>query len=378
MRPQSLPLRLAAALLVLAAAACESPSNPPPGAISITTEGRVERGSTVTLSATREGQAIPAGEIAWSVLPVDAAEVLPGGQLRLLIEGGLTVNAAYDGSTGSEELQVALPPTVVFDMTVSGNRDIYRVALDGGDFARLTQETSEDRDPTVAGNNVVFVSFRAGNAELYSLPLAGGAATRITTTTRSESAPALSPNGQRLAYGYDVSGVARIWTANANGTDAAAATTGLGFDGSPETSPTWAPTGNRFAFVSTADGTADVWALVPGQAPNVLAGGDSADVDPSWSADGQQVAFASTREGDAAIFTVRLSSGQMTKLSTRVGTEAEPAWTADGRLVYVEFTPASGGSGAITRLVWIDPADPATIHPIPVTGLTPRRPASPR
>jgi Tol biopolymer transport system component len=368
-RSHSFPIRLAGAVLALALAACDSPSDPPP-ALAVTAEGRLERGSTLALTATREGLAVPAGQVVWTVSPADAAEVQPGGTIRLLKAGNVTVQASYDGSTGSRQIEVEAPPAVVFDMSVNGNRDLYRVALDGGDFARLTQEGAEDRDGTVAQDRVVFVSFRAGNAELYSLPLAGGTATRLTNTTRSESSPALSPDGQRLAYAYDVSGVARIWTANGTGGNAAAATTDFGFDGSPETSPTWAPTGNRFAYVSTADGTADVWDLAVGQPPAVLAGGDSADVDPSWSADGTQVAFASTRQGDAAIFTVRLSGGGMTKLSTRAGTEAEPSWTADGRLVYVEFSTGS------TRLVWIDPADPATIHEIPVQGATsPRRPA---
>jgi TolB protein len=222
---------------------------------------------------------------------------------------------------------------------------------------------------------VVFASLRAGGGfgELYAMPLAGGAATRLTTTARAETAPALSADGQRLAYAYDVSGVYRIWTANANGTGAAAYTGSLGFSGSPETSPSWAPAGNRLAFVGTAQGQADIWDLASGGTARILAGGDPADVDPAWSPDGSVVAFASTREGDPAIFTVRLSDLQVTRLSTRTGSEAEPTWTADGRLVYVEFT-----SSTVTRLVWIDPADPGTVHVIPVTGGAPRRPSAVR
>jgi TolB protein len=364
-----------AALVAGALAACGGdspvdPPPPPPAGLSLATAGRLERGSTITLSATRSGQTVPAEQVAWTVTPADAVEALGGGQYRLRAAGALQVSASYDGSTGTLPVTVAAPPSVVFDMVVGGNRDLYRIALDGGDFARLTQDVAEDREPSVAGSSLVFVSFRAGNAELYSMALGGGAATRLTSTARAESSPALSPDGTKIAYAYDVSGVSRIWTANANGSGAAAFTTGLGFAGSPETGPSWAPTGNRLAFVTTAEGSADVWDLSAGGQPNVLAAGDSAEVDPAWSADGQRVAFASTREGDAAVFVVDPASHSITRLTTRAGTEAEPTWTADGRLVYVEFSP-----GSVTRLVWIDPAAPTAVNVIPVEG-NPRRPSA--
>jgi hypothetical protein len=345
-------------------------ANPPPGALVISATGRRERGSVLTLSVTRDGQAVPAGSVTWTLVPANGGEVLPGGQVRLLAAGALEVRGTFDGSAGAITETVATPPTVVFDMSVGGNRDLYSVALDGVGLVRLTDDPAVDSDPSVAAGKVLFVSVRAGNSELYTIPLAGGAATRITSTAaRTESSPALSPDGTRIAYAYDASGVARIWTANVDGTGAAAFTAGLGFAGSPETSPSWAPTGNRLAFVGTGQGTADVWDLTGGGTASILAGGDSAEVDPAWNPEGTHVAFASTREGDPAIFTVRVSDRAITKLSTRAGGEAEPSWTADGRLVYVEFS-----AGGVTRLVWIDPAAPGTVNPIPLTG-NPRRPS---
>ena len=367
------PSRPIAATLLAAAllAACEGGGPTPlPRSLSVTSAGRLERSSVITLTATRDGQPVPAGEVSWTVTPSSAAEVLAGGQLRLLQAGSVEVRASASGRTGTLQLQVAAPPTIVFDMQVNGNRDLYRVALDGGDFTRLTTHAGDDRDPSAGGGTVAFVSFRTGNPELFSVPLAGGTETRITTTGAAESVPALSPDGARLAYASDVSGVAKVWTSLPTGAGGGPAAPGFGFDGSPETTPSWAPTGNRLAFVGTATGTADIYQLTLGGDPQMLAGGSAAEVDPAWSPDGQWVAFASTREGDPAIFVVRVSDKTVTRLSSRAGTEAEPAWTKDGRLVYTEFTGTDQ-----TRLVWIDPAAPQTVNPIPVAGGAPRRPS---
>ena len=340
----------------------------------VTAAGRLERGSTVTFSATRGGAPVSAAEVSWSYTPAAAVEVLGPGRARLLAAGTLRVDAERGVSSGTASVQVAVPPTVVFEMVAGGNRDLYRVALDGGDLARLTTHATDDGSPTVAGGRIVFVSYREGNADLFAMPLAGGAATRITATGQAESAPALSVDGERLAYAGEVGGVAKIHTAGASGQSPVRAAPGFGFPGSPETSPAWAPSGDRLAFVGTTNGSADIFTVVPGGTPTLVAGGARAEIDPAWSPDGSRIAFASDRDGagTGAIYVVLLSSGAVTRLSDRAGVEAEPTWTADGRLVYVEFL-AGGG----TRLVWIDPADPAAVHPIPLTG-SPRRPAAAR
>lgn len=372
--PRLSPKRTLAAAVVAAAllGACGKGTTPPPppAELQLTAAGRLERGETVTVAVTADGQPVAPAQVSLSVTPSDAAEVVDGGTLRLLRAVEVEVRATAGGRTGTTKVEVKPPPAVVFDMSVGGNRDVYRVALDGGDFARLTQHAADDRDAGAGGGTVAFVSFRNGNGELYSVPLAGGAETRITTTPRAESAPALSADGQRLAYANDASGVAKLWTATASGGGAAPAAPDFGSGGNPETSPAWAPAGNRLVFVGTVTGTADVYQLTPGQQPQLLVGGPAAEVDPAWSPDGQWVAFASTREGDPAIFVVRVSDGAVTRLSSRPGTEAEPAWTADGRLVYTEFLADSQ-----TRLVWIDPAAPQTVNPIPVQGGSPRRPS---
>jgi Tol biopolymer transport system component len=373
-------LRHPTAALVGAAllAACgDGPTPPPPPpALVIEVEGRRERGAELVLAATVSGVAVPAAQVTWSFTPAAAVDVLEPGRVRLLAAGALEIRGRRGENDGMLAVTVELPPTVVFDMLVNGNRDLYRIALDGGGLQRLTTEPADDSAPTVAGGNVVFVSYRDGNAELYSMPLAGGTATRLTTTQQAETSPALSRDGQRLAFTFEPSGVGKIFTATSTNQNRAQAAPGFGFAGSPETAPTWAPAGDRLAFVGTANGTADIFEVIPGGVPTLVVGGPHAYVNPAWSPDGSRIAFASNRDGDAAVYVVTRPGGVVTRLSDRPGTEAEPAWTADGRLVYVEFLTGSA-DGRTSRLVWIDPASPSVVHPIEVAG-SPRNPATPR
>lgn len=133
--PRPLIGRIAAALVAAALlGACEGGTTPA-GALQVSVHGPVERGGIVTLSATRDGQSLPTASVAWSATPADAAEPLDGGRIRLLRTGAVQVHAAAGGRTGTLALDVKAPPTVVFEMAVNGNLDVYRVALDGGDLA---------------------------------------------------------------------------------------------------------------------------------------------------------------------------------------------------------------------------------------------------
>jgi hypothetical protein len=263
-----------------------------------------------------------------------------------------------------------LLPLVVFDLASGGNRDIYRMAMDGSDLLRLTTNAGDDRNPTASRNTVVFSTFRHGKPELYSVPLAGGTETRLTTTTASEADPALSRDGLRLAYTSDAAiGVSKVWTANPDGTGAARATpTTFASEAEPEAAPAWAPSGNRLALVGTGGGTADVFDFTLGGTPTLLRGGTTAEVDPAWSPDGTRLVYTSNVTGAGDLYMLRLSDGQVTRLTTTATAESYGTWTGNGRIVYLAFL-----AGGATELRWLDPDAPATGGTIAVTG-APSRP----
>lgn len=243
-------------------------------------------------------------------------------------------------------------PVVLFDRVMGGNRDVYRVALDGSDLVRLTTHAAEELSPTTGGGKLVYISYRHGNAELYSMPLTGGVETRLTTSAAFETDPALNPQGTRLAYASDVSGVAKVYVANADGSGGARATpANFGFAGAPEASPAWFPGQERLALVGTPNGTADVFDLPSaGATPALLRGGQGAEVTPAFSPDRKMLSYTSTATGDAELYVLTLATGAATRLTNRAGTDASGTWAPDGRIVYLRY------DGAGNELRWINPA----------------------
>lgn len=359
--PRPVPIRAAIFLAILSIVACNSDiSTGPGGDLQVMVSGRLERSAQVGLSvattATGEGTTVE-----WSAEPANAVEFLTNGQARLLREGRIKLTARLGERTGSTEIEVAVPPTIVFELLRDGARDIYRAALDGGDMVRLTSGTSDNREPTVAGDRVVFVSYRNGNGELYAVPLTGGTETRLTQTSAHEAEPALSRDGKRLAYTSTVTGVPKLWTANSDAKSGVRATSNFGFAGSIEAGPSWSPNGDRLVFVSTTQGSADLFIYTTAIGViTPLVATPAPEVEPAWSKDGAWVAFASARNGQTDLYRVRVATGEVEQLTNRAETDARPAWLADGRIVYIARVDGA------TQLRWLDPSDPAKVHEIPI------------
>jgi TolB protein len=177
----------------------------------------------------------------------------------------------------------------------------------------------------------------------------------------NETSPALPRSGTRLAFTSDASGLPRLWTASTDGSGAAPAAPTFGDPGVIDASPAWSPNGDRLAFVSTATGEASLYLLVLAtSAVTQLPVGPTPNVEPAWSPDGRSIAFASARSAGSGVYRLDVASGVVTLLVP--GNVGQPAWLRDGRLVYTAFSPAG------SRLFWVDPAEPASLHEID-TGL---------
>lgn len=332
--------------------------------------GRVERSATVDWRLVAAGDTVPDSLVTLVATDPSRMALLDSSRLRLDSAGALTLVAMTATDTVRSVRDIPAPPTIVFDqVSDSGNRDIWRVALDGRDLQRLTTNAADDRDPTVAGTTVTFVSFRSGGGDLWRVPLSGGSNTQVTSTAEQDAEPAAAPNGGALAFVRYVGGLPKLYRITGTG---ATPLTGDFSDGAVDGAPSWAPAADRLAFASSQSGPVRLWSAVIGSgALDTIAGHTTgADVEPAWSPEGGRIVFASSRDGPTELYLLTLATGAVTRLTTAGGTNGRPAWTADGRIVYVAFL-----SGHPT-LRWLDPADPAVIHEIPV-GTDADHPASP-
>lgn len=286
----------------------------------------------------------------------------------------LNVPASVGTFSFTAAVSADLLPVVVFQADSSGSRSIWRMGMDGSDLKRLTPNTSVNFDPTVGGTTVVFVSTRDTANELYSVPLAGGSPTRLTVTKAAEIQPALNLDGTKLAYTSDVAGVNKLWTSSASGANAGRTTpVTFGSGGSIESSPSWNAGGTRLAFSATAGTSSDVYEFLSPFAglPSLQVGGTSQEVEPAWSHDGQSMAFVTDRDGgNAEIYLYATSSGTLTRLTNRTGSDGLPSWLSNGQVVYVEF------NGSASSLRRVDPAAPGTTLPVPVPAYL-TRPTNP-
>ena len=330
--------------------------------------GRLERGSTVRLVAREGASAADSLVSAVTVTPATAGTV-SGTSVRLLQRGSVSVSArTSEGRTLTVVLDVAVPPTVFFDAVAASNRDIYSVALDGGELKRWTTATAEDSHASVATGTLVFSSTRSGNGELYSMPTtAGGIEQRLTTTAANETQPTLANGGARVAFVSDAGGASRVYVAPLSlVAPARLSPASFGFGGSLESDPTWSPTGDRIAFMATANGRANLFlsSSTAGSLPAAIAGSGAGqtDVEPAWSPDGNRIAFGSTRAGSTQIFLLDLRTGAFSQVTQGSSPSGQPGWLPDGRLVFTEF------AGAESTLWWVDPADGLAPAEIP-TGL---------
>ncbi len=361
--------------LILLAVACGGGGTDPPG-LHITLAGRIERSSQIALALVDGADTVPAGSVTWQVTPASAGALgtdsITGGTVLVpSVAGPLTVTAAAGGQQVSRTLQIDVPPRVVFALLDNGNRDIWVVALDGGDTARLTADPADDRQPTAAGGKVVFLSNRAAGGGLFSVTAAGEPALPLLISATMYGDPTFSSDGQRLAFTSAATGVPKVWVSNGDGTDARRLAPLFGFDGAIEGWPAWSPDDQHLALMSTDPGAASLFHLdSSGANPRPLID-TLTSFQPSWSPSGTEIVFSGSPDGgQAALFVLPASGGAAVRLTDgQNGGDSKPVWLPDGRIVYLAGVP--GGA----ELRWLEPAVPDAWRTIPIPPGEPSSPA---
>jgi serine/threonine-protein kinase len=294
-----------------------------------------------TISLSGDGRRIAYGDLAiesaaWSI-PVPAHPPVPSSDATELTHGAQFVETTLLSRDGR---------WLYYDSDLSGNMDLYRMALPAGAPERLTTDSSDDfwPEPSPDGREVAFHSWRAGSRDIWVLPLDGGPLQRVTSSPAQDAMASWAPDGNRLAWAL-FTGRGGVWTARRASRGAAwqppVERLGWGFF------PTWSPDGRTLAFSSSLTRGA-LWTMpADSGAPRLLADstGPRAMLGDlvQWSDDGRVAYTRSTDSTGTSFWRIPLGGGAPERLMTFQGGErSSGGWSAaGGRLAYTVFEARS-------------------------------------
>jgi Tol biopolymer transport system component len=224
-----------------------------------------------------------------------------------------------------------------YDSDLSGNMDVYRMALPGGAPERLTSDSSDDFFPSASpdGREVALHSWRGGSRDIWVVPLDGGPVQRVTSSPAQEAMAGWAPDGNRLTYCI-FTGQGGVWTVRrVNGAwQKPVERTRFGFF------PHWSPDGRDLVFTGTVSNGA-LW-IMPADsgAPRLLA-----DTTGPRAVRGDQLRWSEDRralytrsfdaEGNSLFWSIPLDGGAPRRLLTVDAAKRAFGWATDkGRLVY--------------------------------------------
>lgn len=228
-------------------------------------------------------------------------------------------------------------------------------ARDGATPRPLTNGERQDSQPRWSpdGKTLAFISNRGGNRQVWRLPLDGGEARRLTDHPGGAREPSWAPDGNRLAFiapgpdrrddplelpeREDRRRLVRV-RAHRHKLD------GRGYFG-PAREHVWMVNVTSGKMTQLTDGPYD-------------------DADPAWSPDGSRIAFAANRSpdndsryGGSSIHLVDVRSGEVRALGSAGRRGAHPACSPDGDWIAYPGSLADDDAAPATTRLWIERAD---------------------
>jgi len=228
---------------------------------------------------------------------------------------------------------------------------LWRVSTSGGEPEKLPYTGPGAFDAAISrnGNRLVY-SHLLEDSNIWYVSLSGvGVASRppakLIASTRSERAPQYSPDGKRIAFESDRSGVYGLWISDADGSHA---TELFARPGSVSGTPHWSPDGQQIAFHSIMEGKdVDIYVMrASGGKPVRLTTDPAEDDVPSWSRDGNWIYFASKRTGQYEGWKVPAAGGEAVRITRNGGGPAVES--PDGKSIY--YIKGDYYSGSLWRM----------------------------
>lgn len=193
---------------------------------------------------------------------------------------------------------------------------IYEVSVANGSVKPLSFAESAEQPTVSSKGDKLAYSSSAETLSMWRTDLLNPKtpAVEMTPSSRDQENAQYSPDGQRIVFASNRSGVRGVWVSNLDGTDLIQISDPHNESGSPQ----WSPEGKKIAFDSRAK---DRWEIYIADAsdriPRRLITNLSDIYQPHWSHDGRWIYFRSDEFGKRGIYRCLASGGDAVALSKR-------------------------------------------------------------
>jgi Tol biopolymer transport system component/predicted Ser/Thr protein kinase len=239
-------------------------------------------------------------------------------------------------------------------LTNPRTNQLQEVDIDSGTQTALVF-AEDGSQPAVAGNKnrLAFArSFANVNIWATSLDPKNPEPHRLlVSSTRTQLAPDISPDGKRITFESDRSGVQEVWVADIDGGSPVQLTH---FNVPLTGSPRWSPTGHLIAFDSRTGGEVTVYVVDPdGGVPKRISTKANGDSIPTWSRDGKWIYVSAADREEKEIYKVSIDSGESRLIATSSVLIGNVKEAKDGKWLYfssdepdseIRLLASSGGS----------------------------------
>lgn len=304
-------------------------------AIPIGRDGRSSR-PHVRMGLNAEFISLSSDRIAYSV-PVRTANIWA---LRVPARPPVTLADAVPLTTGNQLIEV--PGTsrdgewLIYDSNLRGNADIYRIPVDGGAPARLTDDPRPEFGGALSpgGTELAYHMWVAGERRPFTKHLESGAVAQVTDGPGDWGVPRWSPDGRSLAiWSHETeAGAIAVTHRDSVGGWRAPAWTLAGAQ-----LPVWSPDGGTIAFVQLAGSIG----LIPADsgATRIIYAPRAASRDPlatflAWSRPDHLWFLGHEPAGRVGIWELAISGGAPRQLVDFGGRTSGPALATDGRRLF--------------------------------------------